>query len=961
MAAGPTLPAPAPMGSPDVLLLTDIVDSTRVSEALGDAAAAALWQQHDRIARALLGQWRGREIDKSDGLLLLFASVADAVGYAQAYHLGLLGLSPPLRARAAVHTGALWLRENPAEDVARGAKPLEVDGLAKAVTARLMAVAGGGQTLLSSAARQRLAPPLPALHSHGHWRLKGVAAPLEVHAVGPAAEQRPQASAKAWPVARRGDMWLPLHAVPHTLPAERDAFVGRAEVLADLARSFADGARVVSLVGPGGVGKTRLALRHGWQWLGDHPGGVWFCDLSAARSLDGIAHGVAQGLQLPLTGADPLAQIGHALAGRGDCLLILDNFEQLVRHAEASLGRWLDLAPQARLLVTSREVLALPGEQALGVPGLPQDAGVRLFHERARAATGCPLQADEAGAVPALVDTLDGLPLAIELAASRSRILSPQKMLDRIGERFRLFGQASGRNDRQATLRATLDWSWDLLDEAERETLAQLSVFEGGFTLELAEAVLDLSARADAPWPGDAVQSLVQKSLVRAQAGRRFDLLRTVQDYAAEHLTRRDGQAAAQARHWHALAALHALADIGGADAEADNLVAATRRATAAGDAAAACRALQGTWGVLRRSGPTQGVAELAQAVLALPALAGDAAAAHAVCSAALLTLGRADAALAQARAGQALAAPESATALRLHCTLAEALGSLGEVAAAQAELAAAEALADRLGDERLRCQVLNERGAWLMHRGRLREAGHCYADALALARRLGDRRWEGGQLGNLGAVAHMLGHADEASGHYQAALALATEAGDRRWAGNTHCNLGLLHQEAGHHDAAEAQFDAALATARHLGHRRLEATVQCNLGLLRDAQQRPADAAQYFQAAATLAERAGDRRGQGQSLGYLGGALARLGQAGAAGAAFAAADELLDQVGDPMSLGLLHCARAEAAQQAGDAASVSAALARARQALSDSGAGADSELARRIAALAGAVLSRPG
>ena len=949
------------MPNPDVLLLTDIVDSTRLTEALGDAAAAVLWQAHDRIARALLGQWQGREIDKSDGLLLLFASVADAVGYADAYHQGLLGLQPPLRARAAVHTGRLWLRENPPDDVARGAKPLEVDGLAKAVTARLMSIAGGGQTLLSAAARARLAPPLPPLQGHGHWRLKGVATPLEVHAMGSGAELRPQASAKAWPVARRGDLWLPLADVPHTLPAERDAFVGRLDALADLADAYAGGARLVSLVGTGGAGKTRLALRHGWQWLGDHPGGVWFCDLSAARTLDGIAHSVALGLQLPLVGADPVAQIGHALAGRGDCLLILDNFEQLVRHAEASLGRWLSLAPQARLLVTTREVLGMPGEQAVPVQGLPHEAGVRLFHERARAAIGRALLAAEALAVPDLVAALDGLPLAIELAAARSRILSPQQMLGRIGERFRLLGQATGRRDRQATLRATLDWSWDLLDEAERQALAQLAVFEGGFTLALAEAVLHLPGGAAAPWPGDLVQSLVQKSLVRQLPAQRFDLLRTVQDYAAEQLASRGIAAAAQARHWQQMAALGEHAEAGHHDAEADNLVAATRRAAQAGAAGAACSALVGVWGVLKRSGPTQVVVDLAQAVLGLPLADRDAARVNWVGGCAQHTLGRSTEAVAQLRAGLALADAQTPMALRLHCALAEALGSLGQGDEANQWLEAAETLARTLADDRLHCQVLNERGAWWMHRSQLQDAGRCYTDALALARRLGDRRWEGGQLGNLGAVAHMQGHADEARAHYEAALALATEAGDRRWAGNTRCNLGLLHQEAGRHQAAEAQFDAALAVARHLGHRRLEATVLCNLGLLRDAQQRPADAAQHYQAAATVAGRAGDRRSEGQSLGYLGLALARLGRGDEAAAAFAAGIERLEQVADALSLGLLHCARAEAAQCASDAAGAGRALDDARTALQASGAGADSELAHRIAALSAVQVLSPG
>ncbi|HEX4232934.1 MAG TPA: hypothetical protein VH041_01390, partial [Caldimonas sp.] len=272
------------------LLLTDVVDSTRLAEALGDAATATLWQAHDRIARDLLPAWRGREIDKTDGMLLLFDTAADAVRYALAYQQALPTLEPPLKARAGLHVGPVTLRANDAADIARGAKPIEVDGAAKATAARVMSVALGGQTLLSAPARHALPELGLRVQSHGHWRLKGLAEPLELFEVGAdgAPFLPPSDADKAYRVVRLGELWLPAREIRHGLPAERDSFVGRAEALAELERRMEAGARLVSVLGMGGSGKTRLALRFGWSWLGEFPGGVWFCDLSQARSLGGI-------------------------------------------------------------------------------------------------------------------------------------------------------------------------------------------------------------------------------------------------------------------------------------------------------------------------------------------------------------------------------------------------------------------------------------------------------------------------------------------------------------------------------------------------------------------------------------------------------------------------------------------------------------------------------------------------
>ena len=186
------------------LLLTDVVDSTKLSEAIGDAAMAEVWAGHDRVARDLLPPWRGREIDKTDGMLLLFEQAHEAVGYAVAYHRALAALPIPLKARAGLHVGPVILRENSADDVARGAKPLEVDGLAKPTAARVMSVAHGGQTLLTPEARQALGQTGLKLESHGHWMIKGVADPIELFEVGPVGARFsvPPDTAKAYRVTR---------------------------------------------------------------------------------------------------------------------------------------------------------------------------------------------------------------------------------------------------------------------------------------------------------------------------------------------------------------------------------------------------------------------------------------------------------------------------------------------------------------------------------------------------------------------------------------------------------------------------------------------------------------------------------------------------------------------------------------------------------------------------------------
>ncbi|HEU5295008.1 MAG TPA: tetratricopeptide repeat protein [Burkholderiaceae bacterium] len=957
------------------LLLTDVVDSTKLSLRIGDGEMARLWAAHDRAARDLLPAFRGREIDKTDGMLLMFDAASDAVGYAIAYQRALSELVPQMAARAGLHVGPVTLRENSASDVARGAKPLEVEGVAKATAARVMSVASGGQILLSADAGRSLGEGGFRLQSHGHWRLKGLDEPIELFEVGDdrAHFSPPPDADKAYRVVRQGDVWTPVREIRHSLPAERDSFVGRAEDLFALWQRIQAGARLLSVLGLGGTGKTRLVARFGRNWLGEFPGGIWFCDLAPARSLDGVVSAVAQGLDVPLGRDDPVVQLGHAIAGRGRCAVILDNFEQVVQHAQATVGRWLDRAEQACFVVTTREVLGLAGEDVLALPPLPPADGAALFVQRAEAARPDfhPGPDDQAAIAP-LVALLDGLPLAIELAAARVRVMPPRALLLRMSERFKLLTSKGSRLDRQATLRAAFDWSWDLLPLAEKAALSQLSLFEGGFTLEAAEAVIDLTACCDAPWTVDVVQALVDKSFVRSRGDGRFDLLVSVQAYAAEHLQtvgRYQGSgpqalAAARSRHLAWYAALGPVRATEGYCADLDNLVAACRCALEAGDGDAAAGALEGAWAALALRGPLAAGVELAERVCAMPRLS-DRGRAHAslALAHALAMCGRTG----PARAGydRALACASAAGDRECEAWATFRLGSLhqleGHIDDARSRQVDAIAMARALGERRLECLAASGLGNLALIEGHMDEALSQYTQGLAVAPEAGDRNLQGYLLGNLGKLHLEVGHLDEAHARFGEALAIARETGERRLEGNMLCNLGMVRLVQERVAESEAASKAALVVARELGNLRLECIVLCNLGIVLERLGDAGEAQTHFEAAVRLAHSLGDPLSEGEFLGYLGLLHARQGRPGEARTCLESGEALLRGVSDQFGLGVLLSSRAEAHHLAGDAAAAIASLAAASAIAAEVGAGPTSEIGLALARVTRLIASPRG
>jgi predicted ATPase/DNA-binding SARP family transcriptional activator len=553
----PAAPSPRGFGDTVAFLFTDIESSTRHWEGDQDAMAADL-VRHDKLLSEACESWGGRVFSHTgDGLCAAFPTTAAAIGAAvtgqstlSQEHWG----REPLRVRMGVHAGAAECRAG------------NYFGPTLNRAGRLLASSWGGQIVCSAAAADLAADQLPdlvTLLDLGEQRLADLARPENVFQVA-----HPALPTDFPPLRTAG-------AIRHNLPAALTSFVGRKDELDDVVRLL-ERSRLVTLVGPGGAGKTRLALEAAAAVLARFPDGVWLAELAPVRDPALVPHTVATAIGLDPSG---LAWSGRAMdEALGDqlrhrrLLVILDNCEHLAAAAAGLAHAILSRCPDVAALATSREVLALPGETVvrLGPLSMPplhatrlddltgSDA-VTLFCERAReSVAGFALTEANAGAVARICHRLDGIPLALELAAHRTRLLGAQRLADRLDDRFRLLAEGPRTADaRHRTLQAAIDWSYDLLSETEQTVLRRLGVFPSDFSLEAAEAVC--AGTGDLPGPDavellDIVGRLVDKSLLIASpdedaAQVRFRLSETVREYAAHRLADAGETGATRVRH----------------------------------------------------------------------------------------------------------------------------------------------------------------------------------------------------------------------------------------------------------------------------------------------------------------------------------------------------------------------------------------------------------------------------
>jgi predicted ATPase/class 3 adenylate cyclase len=648
----------APSGTV-TFLFTDVEGSTRLWEQSPEAMRAAL-ARHDEIVRHAI-EARGGHVFSTggDGFAAAFARAGDALAGAADAQAGLAREqwpeTAPLRARMGVHTGEAEERNG------------DYFGPALNKAARLMALGHGGQVLCSLATAEVL--DNAGLIDLGEHRLRDLSAPQRVF----------QAGAGDFPALRS------LDAFPSNLPAQPGAFVAREDELAEVLDAVSL-SRVVTLTGVGGVGKTRLALHAAAELLPRFKDGAWLVELAPVVDPDALMEVIGRALDVP-------ERQGHSLtASLTDflrpkrLLVVLDNCEHVIDAVATFVGGVVSACPQVSFLATSREGLRARGERivivpSLGLPAAGADAdsvasadAVRLFVERAAEAKGrFTLTATNAPAVARLVRRLDGIPLALELAAARVRSLTPGELADRLDERFRLL--AGGQRtavERHQTLRRAIDWSYELLSPSEQVTLNRAAVFAGDFGLDSAETVI-AGDGIDAFDVADLLGHLVDKSLVLAEDREgvtRYRLLETIRQYAQERLEAAGEGEVVRRRHAeeYAAFALRASSGLRGrdevvwterVDAELENLRVAVSWSAAEGDADRALRivaplGLNGTrvayaagpWAAVAASVPGAAEHPLYPQVLAFSGwaahLAGDRDAAASICHDALAAADRA-------------------------------------------------------------------------------------------------------------------------------------------------------------------------------------------------------------------------------------------------------------------------------------------------------------------------------
>jgi predicted ATPase/class 3 adenylate cyclase len=744
-------------------LFTDIEGSTKLLHELGDDYAEAL-AAHRQVLRQAFADHGGAEVDtQGDAFLVAFSRAKDAVAAAADAQRALY--DGPIRVRMGVHTG----------------EPIRTDegyaGMDLHRGARIGAAGHGGQVLVSQTTRDLVEEDLPealALRDLGEHRLKDLTRSQRIFQL----------------VAEGLDREFPalatLDSRPTNLPAQSTALVGRERELADVVDLLRrPDVRLLTLTGPGGAGKTRLALQAAADLLDDFPDGAFFVALAGIAEASLVLPTIGHTLGVKESGGLSLAEaVANFLRDR-QLLLVLDNFEHVAEAAPQVIELVLE-GPSLKALVASRAPLHVSGEQEYPVSELAEIDGIALFSERAQAMKpDFRLNGDEP-AVAEICRRLDGLPLAIELAAARAKVLSPSALLERLDQRLPvLTGGARDLPDRQRTLRDTIAWSYELLDHTERQLFSRLAVFPGTFTLAAAETICEGDL--------DTLTSLVEKSLAQ-QAEGRFRMLETIREYAAERFEASGELSQIRRRHLDFFLALaeeakddlhqdrRSSAWLERIELEHDNCRAGLESARELGERRLELRlasALSVFWEA--RGHFDEGRRRVAEALAGDPdapmSLRGDA-----LRSSALMAHKQGDFQTARALTEESLVGHEAAGNAS---GVATSLNILGVISAGEGDYEQAKAL---------------------------------YEQAKSIRQQQGDETGVLSSMHNLGLLALAQGEFREARNQLEAALALGKKNDAERQIANSLTDLGFAVLGQARHEEARAVFEEALRHCSALG-----------------------------------------------------------------------------------------------------------------------------------------------
>jgi predicted ATPase/class 3 adenylate cyclase/DNA-binding CsgD family transcriptional regulator len=816
------------MSGPVTLLFTDIEGSVGLWEADREAMAEASARQSRIVGEQI--EVAGGQVYKAVGeaFRAVFADPSAALASAVAIQRT-AGAEPwppglPIRVRMALHSGACLERDG------------DYFGPVVNRAARLLAAGHGGQVLVTGVTYELLADRLPSgigFWDLGEHRLTDLGRAERVFQVtGPGLAERfgPLRS-------------LDNPALRHNLPSQATSFVGRAAELAQLRSLVSGGSRLVTIAGPGGIGKSRLASQVAAEVLDGDGDGVWLVELAPVAEPELVASTVAAVLGVREEPARPMLDTLVDAVGDRYLLLVLDNAEHVLGAAAKLADALVRSCPRACLLVTSREPLGVNGEHVFRVPPLavpPAELAapgrlaafesVQLFTERAvMYRPGFALDAANAVAVAAVCVRLDGIPLALELAAARLGSLSVAEISSRLDQRFRLLtGGSRTALPRHQTLRALIDWSYDLLHPEEQSVLDRLSVFAGGWTLDAAEAVT--SAGDVGEWQVlDHLAALVGKSLVLAEEIRgstRYRLLETVRHYAAERLVRRPRQELDETRAAHRDCYL-ALVETAGRhlrgpdeaawldrlEVEFDNIRAALAFSLADPDSAEpGLRLAAGLRWFCHLRGHGGEVLESLDALLDRP-------------DARMPTRAR-------------------ALALNARCHL---LNHFGDDSPIPVLAGQAIKIGRDLADAAVTADALSQVCWFMLERGDLPAALAQIDEAVALARTTGDPRLIADLLGRRAVFKGEAGDLDAALADNQEAITLSRAAGDNYRLAITLANLGIYELAAGELRPARAHLSEASTLADDLGYRNMSVGLWQNLGLVELIDGNPRDARRLF------------------------------------------------------------------------------------------------------------------